>query len=114
MSNWTGQQYLDYVNRTNSSKNKRTRPYTGIEERKDVGITEREKTIPNDKAKSPKMDGGGYRGFAISVTLLVSDKRIRDGSGCLCTIEDCLVKSSRRLAGVDSKRGFSVATVLEG
>ena len=53
---------------------------------------------PSNSPKSAAMDGVGYEGYALSVEVLVSDRRRRDLDGALATICDCIVAVGRQLA----------------
>lgn len=58
-------------------------------------------TTTDNKSKEPAMDGSMHGPFRVSVTLLVSDERDRDGDGMYSTIQDCLIAAIGRLAQMD-------------
>lgn len=68
---------------------------------------------PNNSPKSAAMDGVSHEGYALSVEILVSDRRRRDLDGALATICDVIVATGRQLAadtadpseGKDGKEG---------
>lgn len=51
----------------------------------------------HNRPKSTAMDGIGCEQYALSVEVLVSDKRRRDLDGALATICDCIVALRRQL-----------------
>jgi hypothetical protein len=67
-----------------------------IQEQQDAG-----KRQVVHKSKKPEMDETMHGQFRVSVTLLVSDQRDRDGDGMYSTIQDCLIAAIGRLAKMD-------------
>lgn len=53
------------------------------------------------KSESKAVDGQVLRGYSVSVTLRVADRRDRDGDGMYSTIQDCLIAAVGRLLGLD-------------
>ena len=81
-----------------------------------ASVQKQEDNMRKTSSNSPQgtaMDGAGYEGYALSVEILVSDRRRRDLDGALATICDCIVAVGRQLAadtadpseGKDGKKG---------
>jgi hypothetical protein len=58
-------------------------------------------------------DGNHHRGFKITVTFLVSDRRDRDGDGMYSTIQDCLIHAVGRLTNLDRTALRKMAKSIE-
>ena len=59
----------------------------------------------HNRPKTTAMDGIGCEQYALSVEVLVSDKRRRDLDGALATICDCLVAARRQLESYTDDNG---------
>lgn len=85
--------------RNNQAGGGRDRKCAIIQEQQD-GNNQTQTTTDN-KSKEPAMDGSMHGPYRVSVTLLVSDERDRDGDGMYSTIQDCLIAAIGRLAQMD-------------
>ena len=91
MPRWTAQDYAYY-----QAKRERVRPCPQLQEQQDMDGKE-----ANHKTRKARVDAAVHPKFRIAITLLVSDKRGRDGDGALSTLLDCLVTAARRLRSLD-------------
>ncbi len=55
------------------------------------------------RPKSRKKDEANHPAYHVSVTLKLSDRRVRDADGALSTLLDCLIRATRRLGGLASE-----------
>jgi len=91
MPRWTEKDLESY-----QAKRERVRSRPIIQELKDV-----DRPKANHQAGKAGVDGQVHPKFRIAITLLVSDKRCRDGDGALSTLLDCVVTASRRFHSLD-------------
>lgn len=89
MVKWSEQDAAAFAIRraTNSGK-----PRSELQELKDAHAGK-----ADNKARAPKVDGGVHPRFHISIDLLVSDERERDGDGAESTLLDCVIHARKRL-----------------
>lgn len=59
---------------------------------------------PRNRTKGSKGHAADHPKYRVTIIWNVSDRRIRDNDGMLATIMDCLVRSARRLAGMDTRK----------
>lgn len=67
----------------------------------------------DNRSEETKVDGEMCAEYGITVTLLVSDNRDRDGDGAFSTLQDCIIRAVGRLAKVDSKAQRILAASLK-
>lgn len=67
----------------------------------------------DNQPKKAAGDGGDNPQYRITVTLLVSDWRDRDGDGAYSTLQDCLIHAAGRLLEMDSRTLRSAAKGVE-
>lgn len=73
------------------------RPRSSVQESQDADARQ-----VTHRSKEAKVDGKVHPKYRIAITLLVSDRRRRDGDGAVSTLFDCLVAAIRRLPGLDT------------
>ena len=94
MSNWTKEQYDAYI-RSHPRKT-----HSKLQEQEDY----LPKPIDNETGDS-KMDEVCRAKYRLSVTFLLSDKRLRDVPGMLETVCDIVCAAGRQLAGIGDRKG---------
>lgn len=99
MTNWTPDQYNEYLQ--NQIRDKRNRQRALYEERKNDPV---EPAKNHDRPKEASLDGEGHQQFNITITWHVSDRRRRDAWGMSETIADCIVSAVRRFYGLHDTR----------
>lgn len=60
------------------------------------------KAVPGDEKRYSSKEGVDHPRYRVTVTLRLSDRRRRDGDGCLATIMDALCDAVGRLTELDS------------
>ena len=76
-------------------------------------IQKRKNAIPrqaDNRSEEAKVDGEGRSLYRITITLLVSDRRARDGDGAVSTILDTYLFALGRLASMDRNALRKLAT----
>lgn len=84
---WTPEQYADYMAKRARSG---ARPQ---QEEQEV----RSRKTGHSKTRMPEMVRPLHPKFCLTVAIFISDRRRRDLSGALATIEDCLIDAVRQL-----------------
>lgn len=92
MASWTKKDLENYIAR----QKPRSRPELQKQQDDSKGPVD-------NRPKETKMDGTVYPKFLVTVELLVSDNRLRDGDGAYTTLQDCLVSSIGRCLAVHPK-----------
>ena len=91
MPKWTQHEFDEYQ-RLTGHPHPFDRPCSGVQKQEDHCGQE-----INHGPEGTKVDGGSDRQYALTVEILVSDRRNRDLDGALATLCDCLVAEGRQL-----------------
>lgn len=97
MTRWSEQDAINYAKRRSQAVRAGDRSLPVVQKLEDVSARE-----ADNSPEEAEVDGSVHPRFAVTITLLTSDKRRRDADGAMSTLLDCLVKAVRRLNPLDT------------
>lgn len=98
MPRWTAEDLRAYEQKRNQAGSKRSGPRTVVQEQKDDHARQ-----VDHRSKEASVDGEGGSRYRVTITLLVSDRRSRDGDGAISTLLDTYLVAVGRLLGLDRR-----------